>query len=112
MLENRKNPRYQTLARARIPGIMEGENLLKDLSITGCCVESTVNTEIQEGIHYKLEVKPESASRIKNFQLVVERKWVRPENYATEIGFSIIESPKGRQFQRYVDYLSYRNSAT
>ena len=111
MLENRKNPRYRTLAKAKIPGILEGENLLKDLSITGCCVESTVNADIQAETRYQLEVKPERAARIGRFRLVVERKWVRNEGYSTEIGFSIIESPKGRQFQRYVDYLAYRNSS-
>ena len=111
MLENRRSPRYRTLARAKISGILEGENLLKDISITGCCVESTVHAEIQTETQYQLEIEPEGASGIGNFQLEVERKWIRNDGYATEIGFGITASPKGKQFQRYVDYLAYRSSA-
>jgi hypothetical protein len=100
MPENRKTPRYRTLARARISGILEGENILKDLSITGCCVECTAKAEIQTDTQYQMEILPEGASGIGNFQLMVERKWTRTEGYATEIGFVITASPKGRQFQR------------
>jgi hypothetical protein len=110
MLDNRKNPRYRTLARARIPEVLEGENLLKDLSITGCCVECTVYADVQPGSQYQLEIEPEEASHIGSFELSVERKWVRSGGYSTEVGFSIIASPKGKQFQRYVDYLTYRSS--
>jgi hypothetical protein len=98
------------LARARISGILEGENILKDISITGCCVECTVNAKIQTDTEYQLVIQPEKASRIGNFQLMVEQKWMRNEGYATEIGFIITASPKGKQFQRYVDYLAYRSS--
>ena len=99
------------MAHARISKIMEGDNnLLKDLSITGCCIECTALADIQPDTRYLLEVQPERASHIGAFELQVERKWVRNAGYSTELGFSIISSPKGKQFQRYVDYLSYRNS--
>jgi hypothetical protein len=110
MPENRKNPRYRSLAHARIPKVLEGENILKDLSVTGCCVESTVIVDIQPDIHYQLEIIPEKTSHIGNFELTVERKWIRSGDYSSEIGFFIVASPKGRQFQRYVDYLSYRST--
>jgi hypothetical protein len=108
--ENRKNTRYRTLAQVRIPGVLEGESLLKDLSITGCCVECTVFVDIKPNVHYQLEIEPESAANIGNFQLVVESKWIRSGNYSSEIGFNIVASPKGKLFQRYVDYLEYRAS--
>jgi hypothetical protein len=112
MLEKRKNIRYPTLAHARIPGVLEGENLLNDLSITGCCVECTVYVDIPEGTQLQMEIKPEKAAQIGNFQLVVERKWLRSGGHSSEIGFSIVASPKGKQFQRYVDYLAYRSAQT
>jgi hypothetical protein len=112
MLEKRKNPRYRTLARAIIPGILEGDNFLKDISITGGCVECTTVVDLPPGSQVQLEVEPESAARIGNFQLVIERKWTRAGGYSNEIGFRIVESPKGRQFQRYVDYLAYRSAQT
>jgi hypothetical protein len=112
VLENRKHTRYKTMAQARIPHVLEGENLLKDISITGCCVESTAYADIKPETRYELEIEPEKDSRIKIFQLSVEAKWVKSSGYTGEIGFMVIASPKGRQFQRYVDYLAFRSSQT
>jgi hypothetical protein len=110
MLENRKNMRYRTLAKARIADIFEGESLLKDLSITGCCVECTMYVDIKMNTRYKLTVLPESVTRIGEFELLVESKWIHAVGYSCDIGFNIIESPKGKLFQRYVDYLTWRSS--
>jgi hypothetical protein len=113
MLDNRKNPRYSTLARARIADILEGDNLIKDLSITGCCVECTSLADIQKGGRYSLEIEPERAAKIGGFEISVECVWIRSGGYSTEIGFIVVASPKNaKQFQRYVDYLSYRLSRT
>ena len=109
MLENRKNPRYQSLAHVRIPGVSGGENILKDISVTGCCVECTGATDLQAGTQYRIEIEPELIANIGKFKLTVERKWVQNDDYATVLGFFIVASPKGKQFQHYVDYLSYRS---
>jgi hypothetical protein len=110
MLDKRENYRYRTLARARIPGVLEGENLLRDLSVTGCCVESTVHADLNPEAQYQIEIIPESEAHIGSFELTVQSKWTRSGGYASELGFAIIASPKGRLFQRYVDYLEYRAS--
>ena len=113
MLENRKNPRYRTLARARIAGVLEGDNLLKDLSITGCCVECTIYADIKPGSRYQMEIEPESAASIGGFEISVEIIWIRSGGYSTEVGFGVVASPKNaKQFQRYVDYLAYRAAQT
>jgi hypothetical protein len=111
MDEKRKALRYPTLAQAQIEGISGGETLLKDLSIIGCCVESTAYMEIKLNTQYKIEVVPEAASGIGKFELLAESKWLHTSGYSCEIGFAILESPKGRAFQRYVDYLSWRSEA-
>ena len=110
MLELRKSPRYRTSARAQIQGVMEGENLLKDVSITGCCVECSGKIDIQPGLQYQLDIEPERGALVGKFQLMVEQKWIRPGEKSTEIGFIITASPKGKPFQHYIDYLAYRNS--
>jgi hypothetical protein len=109
-MDNRKNHRYRTLARARLPGILDGENLLKDLSVTGCRVECTSCADIKPDSQYQIEILPESAANIDKFELTVQTKWIRFGEYASEVGFVIIASPKGKLFQRYVDYLGYRAS--
>jgi len=110
MDEKRKNTRFKTFAKARIMGVSEGETILKDLSVTGCLVECTSYAGIETNKRYGLEIIPESAADIGEFELLSEVRWMRSEGYSCEIGFIIIESPKGKLFQRYVDYLSWRAS--
>jgi hypothetical protein len=109
--DGRKNIRYRTLAQARIHGILGEESLLKDLSVTGCCVECTSLADIQSDNQYKLEVIPEAAAKIGKFELSVEVKWVRSGAYSGEVGFAITASPRGKLFQRYVDYLAWLAAA-
>jgi hypothetical protein len=92
----------------RIHGVLGEESLLKDLSVTGCCVECTSLADIHPNARYTLEVIPEKAAKIGKFELPVEAKWVRSGAYSGEAGFIITASPKGKLFQRYVDYLSWR----
>ena len=97
------------MSQVQIAKILEGENLLKDISVTGCRVECTIVPDIHVNSQYKLKIEPEAISRINSFMLETECKWIRSDGYSTEVGFNIISSPKGRQFQNYVDYLAYRS---
>jgi hypothetical protein len=112
MFQKRKDLRYHTLAKAQMAGVFEGDALLKDLSITGCCIECTMQVDVTPNTPYKLVVIPEKSAKIGKFELVVESRWVRSGEYICEIGFSIVESPKGKLFGRYVDYLAWRSSAS
>ena len=107
--DNRKNKRYQSIAKALIDGADYGEILLKDLSITGCCLESTIQVDVKPGVPHKIEIHPEKAANIGKFELKVTLIWIRSGSYSTELGFNILESPKGKLFQRYVDYLAWRS---
>jgi hypothetical protein len=98
------------MARVQIPGVLEGECLLKNISVTGCCVECPTVVALQSTVQYQLEIIPETVSHVGHFQLQVESKWVRGSVSSTEIGFNIIASPKGKRFQHYVDYLVFRQS--
>jgi hypothetical protein len=107
--EKRKNSRFQSQAKAQIVGHNTGETLLKDLSIIGCSLSSAVHAELKPDTRYEIEIFPEEAAGIGKFEIIVELKRVHSEGNTTEFGFSILESPKGRHFQRYVDYLSWRS---
>jgi hypothetical protein len=106
MSEKRKNSRYQALACARIPEVLEGEGIVRDISVTGCRVEYTAIADIPLNTQYELQVIPEKSSKVDLFELQVESKWVRNDGYSTEVGFLIVASPTGKHFQRYVDYLA------
>jgi hypothetical protein len=109
-IDKRKNRRYPSIAKAQSPGAFSGDALLKDLSITGCCIECTTRPEINAGEKCTMSILPEKNSGIGGFDLVVECKWIHTADYSCDIGFDIVRSPKGKTFQRYVDYLSWRSA--
>jgi hypothetical protein len=90
--------------------MMDGEHLLKDLSVTACCVECTAAVDVEPGSVFQLEVIPEAGSGIGSFSLSAECKLTRFAGYSTDIVFAITASPKGRHFQRYVDYLAWKQA--
>jgi hypothetical protein len=108
--ENRRHIRYRAFARVRFPDHAGEESLLKDISITGCCVECTSLMNLKPDTPYTLEMIPESAAKIGKFSLEVKSIWIRPGDYSSDVGFSIVASPKGKLFQRYVDYLAWRDA--
>jgi hypothetical protein len=108
--ENRQHTRYRAFARVKFPDHVGEESLLKDISVTGCCVECTSLMNLEPGIQYTLELIPESAAKIGTFNLEVKSVWIRPGDYSSDVGFSIVASPKGKLFQRYVDYLAWREA--
>jgi hypothetical protein len=112
MFEQRKSVRYPVLARAHMPDVFKDEALVKDLSITGCCIECTMYVDIIIGDHYKIEIIPEAVSGVDKFGLLAKSCWIRTGGYSCEIGFLIVASPKGKLFQRYVDYLSWRSASS
>ncbi|MDR0784333.1 MAG: PilZ domain-containing protein [Treponema sp.] len=110
MSEKRRGIRYRTIAHARVHGLFNGDALLKDISVTGCRIETTVFIEARPGTAYTLEVIPESAAKIASFELQVETRWTNAAADSYEVGFLVKASPEGKQFQRYVDYLAWRSS--
>lgn len=106
----RKNVRYPSQARARVAESFEGDALLKDISITGCRIECTTYVDIKPNRVYKIEVIPETAANTGKFELTAEARWVRVSDSSCVAGFLITASPKGKLFQRYVDYLDWRSS--
>jgi hypothetical protein len=84
------------------------ENLLKDISVTGCRVECSSLANMQLDTTYVLEVIPEAGAKIGHFEFEAKTVWIYPSGYSGDVGFRITASPKGKLFQRYVDYLSWQ----
>jgi len=109
-MEQRKNSRFLTVAKVEIKELSKEEFQLKDLSVTGCRIEYPLDTEIKLNMPLSLKICPEKEAKVKPFSITAEAKWLRVNSSSCEAGFMITESPKGRQFQNYVDYLSWRYS--
>ncbi|MDR0399956.1 MAG: PilZ domain-containing protein [Treponema sp.] len=107
--ESRFHTRYRGFARVKFQGQVGKDNILKNISVVGCCVECTSVADIQVDNVYVLDVIPEAAARIGHFELEVKAVWIRAEGYSGDVGFSILASPRGKLFQRYVDYLSWQD---
>ena len=110
MMDKRRAPRYASLAQARIEGISAGEALLRDLSVIGCRLEFSSAVAFEPGQVVRVLVVPEASATIEPFELEAESRWSRADYDAFEVGFSIRSSPKGKAFQRYVDYLAWRHA--
>ena len=106
--EKRRHKRYRSLAKAEIEGYDYGESLLTDLSILGCRIECTMQADLDTETEYKIKIIPEQSANIGEFEITAELKWSLTKGYTTEMGFCIVKSPKGRFFQRYLDYLAWR----
>ncbi|MDR1302045.1 MAG: PilZ domain-containing protein [Treponema sp.] len=112
MEERRKDIRYRTLGRARIPEVFDGDMVLKDLSITGCRIQCTKPIEaIQLHTPYTIQIIPESEVKTDMFEVLAESRWIRSREDSYEAAFMILESPKGKQFECYVDYLVWRSGS-
>lgn len=109
MLELRQHPRFPSLARARL-NVAHAEGLLKDLSVTGCRLEFSSTLDVHSGQSCSLHILPEAVSQIGPFDIEAEVRWTRADADSLEIGLAILVSPKGKAFQRYVDYLAWRSS--
>ena len=107
-IESRKNKRYPSIAKVKIPKVFTGDALLKDISVTGCRIECTMRTDVHEESTYAITIFPEDTAAIDSFNLLVDCKWVHSSGYSCDIGFDIKKSPGKRDFARYVDYLSWR----
>lgn len=110
MIDLRRNIRYVSFARARIEGLHEGEALLRDLSVTGFRLEFTAAVAFDPQKACCITIVPETKAAVDAFDLQAKPEWSRAGYDTFEVGFSITASPKGKTFQRYVDYLSWISS--
>ena len=105
-----RNSRFLTFAKVKIKEFGKAEFQLKDISITGCRIEYPLDVEILLDMRFSLKIIPEKEAKIHSFSIIAEARWIRVSVKSCETGFLITESPKGKQFQNYVDYLSWRYS--
>jgi len=110
MTELRKSVRYPSYARARVEELFPGEAIVRDLSITGCRLEFTAAVFFSKANPCRISIQPEEKSSVDPFQLEAVPQWSRASYDTFEIGFAIESSPKGKAFQRYVDYLSWMSA--
>jgi hypothetical protein len=111
MQEKRISPRYHSLGHANLTGVLKNDLYIKNISITGCCLECLEKVSFPKPDEKcMVEIKPENAARIGKFEFEAECKWVRYTDDTSDIGLTVTVSPQGKHFQNYVDYIAYYKS--
>ncbi|MDR3191791.1 MAG: PilZ domain-containing protein [Treponema sp.] len=101
-------PRYGCIVRVGINGF-EGEAILSNISSGGFLMESRTYAAITVGDRYTIQIKPESESGLKLFELGVEVRWIRSTETKFSAGFLVIRPPVNRFFEKYLDYIKSKN---
>ncbi|MDR1507828.1 MAG: hypothetical protein LBI67_12070 [Treponema sp.] len=118
----RTDPRYESSGRIYIAEVLDTEALLKNLSASGLCIESTEFLNITPNSRYAAKVFPEKESLLASFTVNIESKWIRTRKDRSESGFLIIvppgisapvpagspvdEASRGDLLKRYLDFLT------
>jgi hypothetical protein len=104
VFHKRGAPRYATNAGISIAGF-EGEGLLKNISLSGCCLASVTYAAIVPGQVYQVTLVPGRNAGLEPFGVNLTANWTKSSETLFEAGFSLEESRTNHQLEHYVEYL-------
>ena len=105
--QQRKAPRYSLKAGISIEGF-EGEGMLGNISISGCCMESSTFVSIIPGEQYQVTVIPGQDENIRPFSQKFVASWTKSSEMLFQAGFSLESGQSNTQMKQYVDLLTSR----
>jgi hypothetical protein len=105
---NPRQPRYDCLAVVKVNGF-EGKAVLRNVSVSGFCMESKTYVHMQPGEQYTMEITPVAESGIAVFSVKVEARWVKSEVDHFNVGFLMVNSAAERHLAKYIDYLKQQS---
>jgi hypothetical protein len=100
-------PRYDSFAAIRINGF-EGEALLKNISLTGFCMQSKTYADLSPGETYFIQIIPESLTGLAKFDVEVEVRWVRSEVSKFDVGLLLTKTQSRLEMDKYIDFLKLK----
>ena len=106
-----RKPRYQAKGKVFIAEVPNTETLIKNLSSTGLCIESTGFMDVLPKERYVADIVPEKDSNINQFSLEIETRWVKAKMKSSESGFAIVFPPGTHGhavLEQYLNYLASR----
>jgi hypothetical protein len=104
-------PRYDSFAAIRVNGF-EGEALLKNVSITGFCMESRTVANLKPGEKYFIQVIPESSTGLTQFDVEVEVRWARSEVSKFDVGLLLTQTQSQKELEKYINFLKLKTRAS
>ena len=88
-----RNVRYQSKGQVYIAEVPNTDALLKNLSSSGLCIESSNLMDVLPKERYSIDIVPEKESNIDQFSLEIETRWVKTKMKSSESGFVIVIPP-------------------
>jgi hypothetical protein len=108
VFHERDVPRFASGGGIAIEGF-EGEARVKNVSASGCCLESVTYAALVPDKVYRLTISPGEGSPVKAFNILMKLNWARSSEMLFEAGFSL-DAPKGSthkdpMLERYIAQL-------
>ncbi|GHU29333.1 hypothetical protein FACS1894172_00220 [Spirochaetia bacterium] len=106
--DKRKGERYISRGHLKINGF-EGQALLRDISWSGCLMESAFYINIKEGEVYTISVEPEHSQGVV-FDMQVKVRWTKNTPDSSSAGLEFVnQSASDKQIKQYLEYLNKHN---
>ncbi|MDR2553563.1 MAG: PilZ domain-containing protein [Treponema sp.] len=105
----RKETRYPAKGEVYIAEVRNTDAVVKNLSASGLCIESSKFMEIIPRSRYVAEITPDEDSGIGKFSVELESRWIRTSRQTSESGFVIVLPPGAPGYEllkQYIDYLA------
>lgn len=113
MTEERKDVRFEEIARVEAPALCSLPGVLEDISQSGCRVRFPVPVEIEseDESEYELKIYP-SRQGSAEIDLLCLPCWVKNDSRGDEysLGFKILHSPGTKQLEDYINTLKAANA--
>ena len=103
----RKDPRYALNAVITIEGF-EGEGTLENISVSGCCMESSTYVSIIPDEEYQVTINPGQDVNIKPFRQKIRATWTKSSETLFQAGFTLDKGQSNVQMEQYVKQLDSR----
>ena len=88
LYQKRKVPRYSLKAGITIDGF-EGEGMLENICVTGCCMESSTYVSLMPDEVYQVTIKPVQGEDFKPFSHKLKVSWTKSSETLFQAGFSL-----------------------
>ena len=86
------------------------EASLRDLSLGGLSIKTDGFIDIEPNSSYVIAVIPEEETKLKEFKLEIESRWVKINKSQMESGFSVMVPFNKTEFEDYLEYLAMRGN--
>ena len=105
-IKERKTHRFREAGKVSIPELCIFPGLLIDISSSGYCIRFPSVIEPDMDSDYEASFFLSSKSPQHPVVLIVQPKWKKPADSATEIGFEFLHSPGTKNLTQYIQDLS------